>query len=99
VSGGTRTSRSNGTAGEGGAQSWLGGGAGGLSGPAIRVVALAQVAAVAARVRIPVIGMGGVQSAAHARELLDVGATLVAVGTESFRDPTVAARVAEGLQA
>ena len=40
-----------------------------------------------ARVRIPVIGMGGVSSAAHARDLLDVGATLVAVGTESFRDP------------
>jgi dihydroorotate dehydrogenase (NAD+) catalytic subunit len=98
-SGGARTHRSNGTAGESGAQRWLGGGTGGLSGPAIRVVALAQVAAVAARVRIPVVGMGGVQSAAHARELLDVGATLVAVGTESFRDPTVAARVAEGLQA
>ena len=66
---------------------WLGGGTGGLSGPAIRAVALAQVAAVAARVAIPVVGMGGVQSAAHARDLLDVGATLVAVGTESFRDP------------
>ncbi len=76
---------------------WLGGGAGGLSGPAIRAVALAQVAAVARRVAIPVVGMGGVQSAAHARELLDVGATLVAVGTESFRDPTAAARVAAGL--
>ena len=69
---------------------WLGGGTGGLSGPAIRAVALAQVAAVAARVAIPVIGMGGVQSAAHARDLLDVGATLVAVGTESFRDPAAA---------
>ena len=66
---------------------WLGGGTGGLSGPAVRAVALAQVAAVAARVTIPVVGMGGVQSAAHARDLLDVGATLVAVGTESFRDP------------
>jgi dihydroorotate dehydrogenase (NAD+) catalytic subunit len=76
---------------------WLGGGAGGLSGPAIRPVALAQVAAVARRVAVPVVGMGGVQSAAHARELLDVGATLVAVGTESFRDPTAAARVADGL--
>jgi dihydroorotate dehydrogenase len=38
--------------------------------------------------------MGGVQCAAHARQLLDVGARLVAVGTESFRDPTVAARIA-----
>jgi dihydroorotate dehydrogenase (NAD+) catalytic subunit len=76
---------------------WLGGRGGGLSGPAIRVVALAQVAAVAARVSIPVVGMGGVQSAAHARELIDVGATLVAVGTESFRDPAAGARIAQEL--
>ncbi len=76
---------------------WLGGGSGGLSGPAIRVVALAQVAAVAAAVAIPVVGMGGVQSAAHARDLLDVGATLVAVGTESFRDPAAGARIAREL--
>jgi len=78
-------------------RAWLGGGAGGLSGPAIRTVALAQVAAVAARVSIAVVGMGGVQSAAHARELIDVGATLVAVGTESFRDPAAGARIARGL--
>jgi dihydroorotate dehydrogenase (NAD+) catalytic subunit len=78
---------------------WLGGGTGGLSGPAIRVVALAQVAAVAARVEVPVVGMGGVQSAADACDLMDVGATLVAVGTESFRDPVAAARIAEGLRA
>jgi dihydroorotate dehydrogenase (NAD+) catalytic subunit len=77
---------------------WLGGDTGGLSGPAIRAVALAQVAAVAARVAIPVIGMGGVQISAHAQDLLDVGATLVAVGTESFRDPAAGARVARGLQ-
>ena len=76
---------------------WLGGGTGGLSGPAIRNIALAQVAAVAARVEIPVIGMGGVQCAAHARDLLDVGATLVAVGTESFRDPLAGARIARDL--
>ena len=36
---------------------------------------------------IPVVGMGGVQRASHARDLLDAGATLVAVGTETFRDP------------
>jgi dihydroorotate dehydrogenase (NAD+) catalytic subunit len=76
---------------------WLGGGTGGLSGPAIRAVALAQVAAVTARVEIPAIGMGGVSSALHARELLDVGARLVAVGTASFRDPTVGARIAREL--
>jgi len=79
------------------ARAWLGGGGGGLSGPAVRAVALAQVAAVAARVTIPVVGMGGVQSARHARDLLDVGATLVAVGTESFRDPAVGGRIARGL--
>jgi dihydroorotate dehydrogenase (NAD+) catalytic subunit len=76
---------------------WLGGGTGGLSGPAIRAVALAQVAAVAERVRIPVIGMGGVSCAEHARDLLDVGARLVAVGTESFRDPVAGARIAREL--
>jgi len=77
---------------------WLGGGTGGLSGPAVRAIALAQVAAVAQRVSIPIVGMGGVQSAAHARELIDVGATLVAVGTESFRDPAAGARIAQGLR-
>jgi len=41
--------------------------------------------------------MGGVQSAAHARALIDVGATLVAVGTENFRDPLAGARIARGL--
>ena len=80
------------------ARPWLGGGSGGLSGPAVRAIALAQVAAVAARVEIPVIGMGGVQSAAHASDLIDVGATLVAVGTESFRDPAASARIARALQ-
>ncbi len=82
---------------DGHADLWLGGGSGGQSGPAIRAVALAQVAAVAARVTVPVIGMGGVQSSAHARDLIDVGATLVAVGTESFRDPAAGSRIALGL--
>jgi len=76
---------------------WLGGRTGGLSGPAIRAVALAQVAAVVTRVEIPAIGMGGVSSATHARELLDVGARLVAVGTASFRDPTAGSRIAREL--
>ncbi len=78
---------------------WLGGGTGGLSGPALRSVALAQVAAVAARVQIPIVGMGGVQSARDARALLQAGATLVAVGTENFRDPFAGRRIARGLQA
>ena len=72
---------------------WLGGGTGGMSGPAVRTVALAQVRAVAARVAIPIVGMGGVSSGRHAGDLLEAGATLVAVGTESFRDPLAAARI------
>jgi dihydroorotate dehydrogenase (NAD+) catalytic subunit len=76
---------------------WLGGGSGGVSGPAVRAIALAQVHAVAAAVAIPVIGMGGVQSGRHARDLLDAGATLVAVGTESFRDPAAATRIGSEL--
>ncbi|HEY4427332.1 MAG TPA: HisA/HisF-related TIM barrel protein [Solirubrobacteraceae bacterium] len=84
--------------GDGARRPWLGGGSGGLSGPAIRAVALAQVATVADRVSVPVVGMGGVQSARHARELIDVGATLVAVGTESFRDPDAGARIAQQMQ-
>ena len=77
---------------------WLGGGTGGVSGPAIRAIALAQVAEVRARSALPVIGMGGVQNARHAHDLRRAGADLVAVGTESFRDPLAGARVAAGLQ-
>jgi dihydroorotate dehydrogenase (NAD+) catalytic subunit len=84
-------------AGGGHGVAWLGGGTGGLSGPAVRAVALGQVAAVAARVSTPVVGMGGVERAAHARDMIDAGATLVAVGTASFRDPTAAAQIAHGL--
>jgi dihydroorotate dehydrogenase (NAD+) catalytic subunit len=77
---------------------WLGGGTGGLSGPAIRAVALAQVAAVARQISIPVVGMGGVTRAEHGRDLLAAGATLVAVGTESFRDPAVGSCIASILK-
>jgi dihydroorotate dehydrogenase (NAD+) catalytic subunit len=76
---------------------WLGGGTGGVSGPAIRAIALAQVAEVRARVRIPIVGMGGVQSARHALDLRRAGADIVAIGTESFRDPLAGAAVAAGL--
>ncbi len=78
---------------------WLGGRTGGLSGPAIRAVALAQVAAVARAVELPIVGMGGVQSGTHARDLLAAGASLVAVGTENFRDPLAAARIASEIYA
>ena len=77
----------------GGGRAWLGGGTGGMSGPALRAVALAQVRAVAERVAIPIVGMGGVAHGDHARQFLDAGATLVGVGTESFRDPLAGARI------
>ena len=72
---------------------WLGGGTGGQSGPAVRAVALAQVAAVAARVEIPIVGMGGIASGPPRAPVPRAGATLVAVGTESFRDPLAGARI------
>jgi len=76
---------------------WLGGGTGGVSGPAVRAIALAQVREVRERVRIPIVGMGGVQTGGHARDLLDAGADVVGVGTESFRDPRAGARIAAEL--
>ena len=78
---------------------WLGGGTGGVSGPAVRAIALAQVAEVSARIDLVVIGMGGIQSGAHADDLLRAGADLVAVGTESFRDPLAGERVRQELRA
>jgi dihydroorotate dehydrogenase (NAD+) catalytic subunit len=81
------------------AEPWLGGGTGGVSGPAVRAVALAQVRDVRARVSIPIVGMGGVQHGRHAADLLRAGADLVAVGTESFRDPLAGTRVAAELAA
>jgi dihydroorotate dehydrogenase (NAD+) catalytic subunit len=76
---------------------WLGGRTGGVSGPAVRAVALAQVHSVAAAVEIPVVGMGGVQRGQDALDLLRAGAELVAVGTESFRDPAAGLRIAAEL--
>jgi dihydroorotate dehydrogenase (NAD+) catalytic subunit len=81
----------------GGGGPWLGGGTGGLSGPAVRAVALEQVHSVSARVEIPVIGMGGIASGRDAADFLAAGATCVAVGTESFRDPAAGRRVASEL--
>jgi dihydroorotate dehydrogenase (NAD+) catalytic subunit len=78
---------------------WLGGITGGVSGPAVRAVALEQVHAVARRVRIPVIGMGGIASGRDAADFLTGGATCIAVGTESFRDPGAGARIAAELRA
>jgi dihydroorotate dehydrogenase subfamily 1 len=75
----------------------LAAGHGGLSGPAVRAVAVGQVSAVAAAVSLPIVGMGGVCSGADASELLAAGACLVAVGTESFRDPKAGNRIAAEL--
>lgn len=78
---------------------WLGAGGGGLSGPAIRPIALAQVRAVAAAVEVPVIGMGGINDGESALEFILAGARAVAVGTENFRDPAAGNAVRDGLPA
>jgi dihydroorotate dehydrogenase (NAD+) catalytic subunit len=72
---------------------WLGAGTGGVSGPAVRAIALAQVAEVAARVKLPVVGMGGIASGRDCADFLSAGASCVAVGTESFRDPAAGRRI------
>jgi dihydroorotate dehydrogenase (NAD+) catalytic subunit len=72
---------------------WLGAGSGGLSGPAIRPVALHQLRAVAEAVSIAVIGMGGIGNGADALAFIATGAALIAVGTENFRDPAAGSRV------
>ena len=72
---------------------WLGGVTGGVSGPAVRAVAVAQVHAVAAAVSLPIVGMGGVASGRDALDLMRAGADLVAVGTETFRDPEAGSRI------
>jgi dihydroorotate dehydrogenase (NAD+) catalytic subunit len=69
-------------------------GHGGLSGPAVRPIAIAQTRVVTAAASIPVIGMGGVATGADALEFIAAGATLVAVGTENFRDPRAGERIA-----
>ncbi|HEX2125110.1 MAG TPA: dihydroorotate dehydrogenase [Thermoleophilaceae bacterium] len=78
---------------------WLGGVTGGVSGPAVRPIALEQVRSVARRVAIPVVGMGGIAGGRHAAAFMAAGATCVAVGTESFRDPAAGRRVAAELAA
>ncbi|HEX6458980.1 MAG TPA: dihydroorotate dehydrogenase [Thermoleophilaceae bacterium] len=78
---------------------WLGGTTGGVSGPAVRAIALEQVHSVSKAVQLPVIGMGGIASGRDAADFLAAGATCIAVGTESFRDPTAGARVAAELEA
>jgi dihydroorotate dehydrogenase (NAD+) catalytic subunit len=72
---------------------WLGGRTGGVSGPAIRAMALEQVAAVSQAVEIPVVGMGGIASGRDAADFIAAGATVIAVGTENFLDPAAGLRI------
>ena len=71
---------------------------GGLSGPAIKPIALAKVYEVAQAVKIPVFGIGGIQSAEDAIEFLLVGATAVQVGTMNFVDATASVRIVEEIR-
>jgi dihydroorotate dehydrogenase (NAD+) catalytic subunit len=72
---------------------------GGLSGPAIRPLALRMVWQAARAVKIPICGIGGIQSAADAVKFLLCGATAVQVGTANYLNPMAAAEIAEGVAA
>ena len=72
-------------------------GTGGLSGPAVKPVALRMVYQVAHAVKIPVIGLGGIMTAKDAVEFLMCGATAIEIGTANFIDPVVTIKVRDGL--
>ena len=74
-------------------------GAGGLSGPALRPIALAAVYACRRATTLPIVGMGGVMTGRHALELLAAGANDVALGTVLFADPAAPARIRAELEA
>ena len=80
-------------------QSLLSIGTGGLSGPAVKPVALRMVSQVAKAVNIPVVGLGGISNATDAIEFLMVGATAIEVGTANFLDPTVTVKIIDGINA
>jgi dihydroorotate dehydrogenase (NAD+) catalytic subunit len=71
---------------------------GGLSGPAIKPIALRMVWQVAKAVRIPVIGMGGIMTTSDALEFLLAGASAVQIGTASFIDPQASIKILEGIE-
>lgn len=71
---------------------------GGLSGPAIKPIALRMVWQVAAAVKIPVIGMGGIMTADDAIEFILAGASAIQVGTASFIDPAASIKILEGIE-
>ena len=72
---------------------------GGMSGPAIKPVAVRMVYQVAKAVNLPIVGMGGIATAEDALEFLMAGATAVAVGTANFRNPYATLEVIEGIEA
>ena len=72
-------------------------GPGGLSGPAVKPVALRMVWQVAKAVKIPVVGLGGISTATDAIEFLMVGATAIEVGTANFLDPAVTVKIRDGI--
>ncbi len=72
---------------------------GGMSGPAVRPVAVRMVYQVANAVKLPIVGMGGIATAEDALEFIMAGATAVSVGTANFHNPYAAAEVAEGIEA
>ena len=72
-------------------------GTGGLSGPAVKPVALRMVYQVAHAVNIPVIGLGGISSATDAVEFLLAGASAIEIGTANFLDPAITVKVAQGI--
>jgi dihydroorotate dehydrogenase (NAD+) catalytic subunit len=76
----------------------LGSVSGGLSGPAIRPIAVHMVYSVARAVKIPVVGIGGIASASDALEFIMAGASAVQVGTASFADPKAPIEVLEGIE-
>ena len=70
---------------------------GGLSGPAVKPVALRMVWQVAKAVKIPVVGLGGICTAEDAIEFLMAGATAIEIGTANFLDPAVTIKVRDGI--
>src|SRR5262249_53855946 len=73
-------------------------GTGGLSGPAIRPIAVRMVYEVAAAVKVPLLGMGGIAAAQDALEFMIAGATAVQIGTANYYDPRVTMKVIDGLE-
>ena len=72
---------------------------GGMSGPAIKPVAVRMVYQVAQAVKIPIIGMGGIMCAEDALEFILAGASAVSIGTANFHDPCTTVKVVEGIRA